>query len=175
MWFILDIFLITGVESVHAGLRRSDETHGCHITQEVGSDIHVKKSKNSLCYWNAKILPNLTSSSIRTDTDNGPSDNPPENLNVSADFSTTVTAPDVNDNHISDTRSEVPDCHDFRTSTPSPHSPQPRPSLPDLSDPLPDPNPPPVKSQTISLSEHLDQNGMEIRKDILRTETGNCW
>ena len=168
MCLIINIFLITGVESVHSALRKSDETHNCHITQELGSDVHVKKSKNSLCYWNAKIFPHLTDSI--NSTDNAPSDVSPVNLNVSADFSTTVTAPDVQEDTISDTRNDMPD---GEAALP-PHEVLVHPA--DLlSDPPEVPDPPSKVSESISLSEHLHQNGLEIREDILRTETGNCW
>ena len=152
--------MIIGTESLHAGLRRSDEVHNCHITHTLGSEMHRRMSLRSVVFFNSKNYPR-------------PSGNPAsyvhnKNNNVPPNDDIPVSNDDVSPNVT--TQDNIP-----RTLSVSPS-----PTVPDIPQVLEDdspvePAPPPSEPVQKSLSDHLSENGMQIRPDILTTDSGNCW
>lgn len=147
--YLTILIFLQGTESIHAGLRRSDETHGCHMSHNLGSNIHLQKSLNSVVFFNSKNSYRTTDGSTNT-----------------RDVPTTDDNPDhseaLNDISIIDPINVA-----ASQSLPAPGIPEVvRDSNPVLVAPAP---------QEKSLSDHLHENGFQIRTEIVTTESGNCW
>ena len=136
---------------------KSDEVHSCHVSHNLGSEVHLQKSQSSVVFYNAKnFYRGKENAPSYPNNRNVPPHNDPED--VSIDSYTTVPAPNDGEecsNEDQSTNNNVAEAVVVDIQVPA---------APSTSN-----------SGTISLTDHLLQSGLEIRDQYVQTESGNCW